>query len=188
MLFLPQFDSVSIFLYQFVYFVAKGKKSLDKLRNSCGPLHHWKSYMLCWLRTRESSLRESFPCLNSMGISRYVNCYLQIVLIQIKCINSNNFVEYRAACGFSTGLYFSLYIQHLQSHIIWIYLVTAEGSSMAITQTSFMLLKVILIMQIKLICWNGMVIWLMRECWVIREATTSRFIGGYMPMAIVARM
>jgi hypothetical protein len=57
---------------------------------------------------------------------------------------------------------------------------------MAIMQTSFVLLKVILIMQIKMICWNGRVIWLMRECWVTREATTSRCVGGYMSMALLA--
>ena len=37
---------------------------------------------LPWLHTRESSLRESFPHLNSMRIIRYVNCYLS------NCINS----------------------------------------------------------------------------------------------------
>ncbi len=41
-------------------------------------------------------------------------------------------------------------------------------------QTSFVLLKVILIMKIKIICWNGRGICLMRKCWVTREATASR--------------
>ncbi len=86
------------------------------------------------------------------------------------------------------GVHHTMWIQHwvvlqfvhpaLQSHMIWIYLVTAESSSMAITQISFVLLKVILIMQIKIICWNGRGIWLIRECWVTREATTSKCVGG----------
>ncbi len=151
--------------------------SSDKLKNSRGPLHHWKSYRLPWLHTRESSKRESFPCLNTMRILRFVNYYLS------NCIDSNLMYTF-----FSIGLYFSLYIQHLQSHMIWIYLVTAEGSSMAITQTSFLLLKAILMMQIKIICWNGRGIRLTRECRVTREATTSRCVGAYMSMAMLACM
>ncbi len=103
-------------------------------------------------------------------------------------MHSNNFGKCRAACGFSIGLYISLYIQYLQSNIIWIYIVTAKGSSMAILQTSFVLLKVILMMQIKIICWNGRGIWATRECWVTREATTSRCVGAYMSMAMLACM
>jgi hypothetical protein len=58
-------------------------------------------------------------------------------------------------------------------------LLTAEGSNMAITQTSLKLLKVILIMQIRIICWDGRGNWLTRESWVSRGATTSRCVGDW---------
>ncbi len=77
-----------ILFYQFVYFVAKSKMSLDKLRNNLGPLYHWKSFTLHWLHTRESSLRESFSCLNSMRILRCVNCYLS------NCIDWNQMYQF----------------------------------------------------------------------------------------------
>ncbi len=73
-------------LYPFLFansFISKGKMSSDKPRNSRGPLHHWKSNMLPWLHTRESSLRESFPHLNTMRIITFVHLYLSI------CIYSN---------------------------------------------------------------------------------------------------
>ncbi len=162
--------------------------SSDKPRNSRGPLHHWKSYTLPWLHTRESSIRESLPCLSTMRILRFLHHYLSVCIDSIFLLHSNNFVECRTACGFKIELYFSLYIQHLQSHMIWIYLVTAEGSSMAITQTSFVLLKVILMMHIRIICWNGRGIRLNRECWVTSPATTRRCVGAYMSMAMLACM
>jgi hypothetical protein len=59
---------------------------------------------------------------------------------------------------------------------------------MAITQTSFVLLNVILMMQIKIICWNEREICLTRECWVTREATTSRCVGAYMSIALLAHL
>ncbi len=75
-------SSCMLFFLQIVS-LPKGKMSSDKPRNSRGPLHHWKSYMLPWLHTRESSLRESFPRLNTMRIIRFVHLNLSI------CIYSN---------------------------------------------------------------------------------------------------
>jgi hypothetical protein len=85
MLFFPQFVFINFVCihFTFIQFVCvplqpNGKMSSDKPRNSHGHLHHQKSYTLPWLHTRESSIRETFPPLNTMEMLRFVLLYLSI--------------------------------------------------------------------------------------------------------------